>query len=472
MREDMWKYLLNRNRSAMRAHIMLRLRRTFILALLQLLFIFWIFYPAFAAESQESQPQSISLNLQDAIQRALQYYEKVALSQADVEIARGNTWQAYALALPSLRGSYNYTRNIEKPSLFFNTGKVPLGFDNAHSFEIDLSQPVTRFGGIYYGIDAARKNRAAAGMNLQQTRADVIYETREAYFQALLAQGQMTLAHTSLEEANQIARSQNLRMKIGEISDFEAQRSALSAQTRQTDLLQAESNHEIALARLKRIAGILPSEILKLTHSLEDSVQNLESENQLKDQIHSSPKVAFAKLRAQSLNQTRKATRANFFPNMNIFGFYKRTGESSDRFFPNSNEFSNNLALGLKVDVPIFDGLLTAGKYKVAQARAQQAEWEKNLIEKDLQLSLEQTLAQAKSQQLKKINAQQNLKLAQTLYHQAQLRFENGLSSYLDLKDIQTQLEQARLNYLSSVYDYVLSLAKLDQLTGSTNTHD
>jgi len=424
--------------------------------------------------AEEGIPESLEnnspglLSLDEAIQLGLQNYEKIKMSQSDVEAARGEKWQALSNVLPNVSGSYQYNRNVKKPSIFFETGKVPVGFDNVHEFDVNFNQPLTRFGGLIAGVKAGNRAYESSVFADAQTHADVIFEVRQAYYTGILSQEQMKVAKESLDEATDIRKREELRFKVGEIPEFDFNRAVLDEENKKAQLMEAEGNFLIAFKTLRRIIGYQPDQKLSLADSLEKFVRSIPDGKAVDQFEKSNPAVQSLQKLAESREESRKAARAHFFPLFNFFTTYQAVGQSSAHFFPSSQEYFNALSLGLNVDVPVFDGMLTVGKYKTAEAEASRATWQKQYTENNLRLSLDQALIEARVNLAKKKTDEKSVGLAHTLYGQAELRFQNGILSYIDLKDIKNQQELAQLRYLNSLYDYVLSLAKIEQIVGSS----
>ncbi len=436
----------------------------------------WIlgFHPPFlfAQETQESSSGVLQLSMDQALEMGLSTYEKIKISQTDIRAAKGQEWQSYSFVLPNIQGSYEYARNLKKPSIFFETGKVTTGFDNVHQFELDVVQPLTRFGGLYQGVKAGRKAYQASVFADVQNRADVIFQIRQAYYNVLLSRAQLKVAKLSLDIASQIRHREELRLNVGEIPEFDYNRATLEEDNKQAQLTQAEGNYQIAIKTLQRIISVDSNREIELTDSL-DKFSLPILEKQAREQFESSnPTVKSLTKTAESQEASRRAQQSALFPFLSFFSTYQAVGQTSTSFFPSGNDFFNAWQVGFSLEVPVFDGMLTWGKYKTAEANASKAAWEKQLAEKDLQLALDQALIQAKTSLSKKETDYKSVKLAETLFHQATLRFQNGLLSYIDLKDVENQLEAARLRYLDSLYDYVLGLAKIEQVVGSAISNE
>lgn len=404
----------------------------------------------------------------EAVSLALAQHEKIFISRSEIDAARGKLWQSYSLALPDLRASYQYTRNLKKPSFFFESGQVPIGFDNVHAFEVRLTQPLTRFGGIYHGILSSRLAYQSASYAHEQTQINLASEVKQTYLQCLWTQSQLVARRLGLDEAEAVQRREKSRLAAGENTPFDRDRASLEVEKRRLELLQSEGNYRVALNGLYRLTGLDRSERLKLTAKLEDFAMPISTAKILENFSGSNAQGMALRKNAESAEQARKASRSDFFPRFYLFSTYQANGQSSERFFPRGQEFSHSIALGVGADIPVFDGMLTLGRYKSAEALAQRTAWEKRNFDRELRLELERNLIEAKTLFAQIEVAQKSLNLAQALYRQAELRFENNLISFIDLKDIQVQLEQARTDYLYRLYEYASAKIRIEQLTGST----
>ncbi|MBF0491940.1 MAG: TolC family protein [Deltaproteobacteria bacterium] len=437
-----------------------------------LLFLFSLVYSLAFPFQIQAEDQPLSLTLKDFIQKTFEHYEKIKIAEQGTQEALGNRWQSYSLALPNIRGSYSYTRNVLKQELFFPTGKIQLGFDNSHDFSVAVNQPLFGFGAIRHGISSASKNYEATLLNEKQTRAEVLFEAREAFFAALLKQEETKVARFAFDQSLEILKREEQRFRVGEIAEFDVNRAALDVENKKSNVLETEANEKLALEKLRRLAEISKEDFI-LEGNLEDFANSLNAARDTKNlkEKFENQNLLLKSLekKSESAEEGRKASLASFFPSFSLFGNYSRQGQSSEDFFPNDSQFSSAASFGLNLNVPLFDGLFTAGKYKSAEAHAQGAAWEKQLQAKDLKLVFDQALSDAQLSLHQKNTQARALQLAETLYHQAQLRKQNGLISYIDLKDIQSSLEQARLAYLSSVYRYIVNWAKIDQMLGEDN---
>lgn len=138
----------------------------------------------------------------------------------------------------------------------------------------------------------------------------------------------------------------------------------------------------------------------------------------------------------------------NYLRQANNFGF-------GGQWFPSS-------LIGLNINVPLFDGFAKDARIKRAQLELEQ---NVNNIE-NLKLNIDQDVLQAinnYTNALATLEAQKrNRELAEQVYAQTRLKFQEGIGSNTEISTAQTDLQTAQNNYILALYD--ASNAKIDFL--------
>jgi outer membrane protein TolC len=121
---------------------------------------------------------------------------------------------------------------------------------------------------------------------------------------------------------------------------------------------------------------------------------------------------------------------------------------------------------GLNLSIPIFDGLRKSAQIQQSKINITKAENDKKTMEN----VIEQQVLQSKLTFLRTGEQlaiqEKNMTLAQDIYDRVQLKYKNGVGSSLELTISQNDLETARTNYLSTVYDYFVAQLELRKAMG------
>ena len=135
----------------------------------------------------------------------------------------------------------------------------------------------------------------------------------------------------------------------------------------------------------------------------------------------------------------------------------------SDGYFGTNNK---SWHIGAKASWSLWDGGTTQNKVKVATDTLEKAK-EANLA------AVDNVLLAVQKAYLNLRSAEQTIQSTQTAVAQGQesfriatLRYRAGVGTNLDVLDAETKLTDARNNYVQALYNYNISIAALEQLTG------
>ena len=149
-------------------------------------------------------------------------------------------------------------------------------------------------------------------------------------------------------------------------------------------------------------------------------------------------------------------------PVVSLNSNYNRISQSNDfNFFGGARWFPSS-SVGVNISIPIFDGFARSARIQQAKLRLQETE---NNIE-NLKLSIDQEVNQAINNYRSAIqtleNQKRNIDLAQLVYDQSKLKYEQGLGETSGITLAQRDLQVAQSNYVLSLYDAIN--AKIDFL--------
>ena len=122
--------------------------------------------------------------------------------------------------------------------------------------------------------------------------------------------------------------------------------------------------------------------------------------------------------------------------------------------------------IGVQINIPIFDGMATRANVQQAKSGLEQMQLAKhqriNFVEFEVRTAY-LNLIQAKSS----IDVQkETVAQAEESMRIANLRYDNGMLTSVELTDAQLALAQAEVNHLQARHDYVVEFARLERAVG------
>ncbi len=382
------------------------------------------------------------------------------VKKADAEIVR-----ARAGALPTVSASAAYDRNFTIPSTFVTIGdqteQFKFGFKNNFSAGISLRQSIYQGGKVFTALAIAKLYRKYANAGLDQARASVIYNAEVLFYRTVLAKSQLQV----LQDAYK-ANSYNLDMvekmySQGTVSEFEVLRARVEKNNLLPMILQAESASRLADKNLKSFVGIdLEDSVTIVDAATDTTIGELPPLSAFVDTaLAARPEMQQADYEQEITKRAVKVAKAEFWPSLEAVGSYGWQAQS-DAFTLNENT-SSSLTAGVRLSIPIFSGGSRFGDVAERKAQHNQSKLAYQQQRDNVRLEVEAAydgLVQAKKaldiQGVNIAEAQEGLKIAN-------VRYESGVGTLLEVLSAQVALTDARNARATALYNFREARARL-----------
>lgn len=325
-----------------------------------------------------------------------------------------------------------------------------------------VSQLITDFGRTTNLVASARLHERAEDQNALATKEQVLLAVDQAFYGALQSAAVLKVSQQTVASRQLLSDQVTALTKSKLRSDLDL--SFANVNLAQARLLQldAQNNHESAMANLSAILGFSTLQDFELVEDIAPLTQPPAAVDDLiAEAFTQRPEILALEFESQSAEKLHSAQRDALLPAISALG---AIGEAPVR---NDHLSSWYGAVGVNVQIPVFNGFLFTAKAHEADLQAQAANQRlmdlRNRISRDVRTSwLNASTAYQRvsvSQQLLD-QANQALSLADT-------RYRLGLSSIVELSQAQLQQTQAEIGSVAATYDYRLALSVLRyQTTG------
>ncbi len=412
----------------------------------------------------------VPLSLPDAVSAALQKNFTIRLQALQVLIAQAQVAQAEAGLLPKINMTGNSQDTFQSPpprpiTITVNgspvTFTLPPSANPLYTFGLTLTYPLYSGGALEDQIAIARANFAGSQGQLSATLGQVVLQVRQAYYQVQLTQGQVAAAQRAVDAARENVRVTDARVRVGSSPQFDLlQAQAQLAQFEQS-LTQAKANAVQAQQNLDIVVNQPQTTIVSPTtpFGLPEPPQDQEALVAMALRARPELQVSQAAIRAQEA--AIDLAEAGYRPTITISGGGQvQTGDPATNF-PISWSGTVTAAWA------IWDGGLTTAK--VEQARQQLA------VAQTQDAQLRQTVEQqVRNAYLNLQNAAETLRFAAAQLAAAReqlrianVRFQAGVGTQLEVVQAQQTLATADQTVVQAQYNYNLAIAQIDQATGT-----
>jgi outer membrane protein len=440
--------------------------------LLQLMRIFLAVVMAVVAIS----PAAVSRNLtiDEARCLALEYNRDYLQSKEGVRIAEANVTMARAGAFPDVRFGASYNRNFEIPSFFVQmtdadgvteSMEFKTGFKNSYGANLSLVQPIWQGGKVFTAYSIARDFRKYSLAVQDQVSATVAYNSDVLFSDALLRRSKLDVLTKSHEAASQNLEVVEKQYSQGLVSEFEVLRARVEKSNLEPLILQAESDQKLADKRLQSFLGInLDEEIQLIEEPVNPAIAGLPPLSTMVQQaLERRPEMQQRVYERDMRRKAIKIAQSDYWPSLDAVAGYGWQSQS-DAFTLNEN-ISRSWTAGLTISLPIFQGGRTRGAVSQAVAEHNLALLAFEQTRDNIRLEVEQAydrLLQAK----RSLETQQNtIAMAEEGLRIANLRYESGVGTLLEVLSAQAALTQTREILAEATFAFRTALAGLKLAT-------
>jgi outer membrane protein len=419
------------------------------------------------------------LTLEKSLTTALENNPDILTAEASVRQARFVRDRARAGLLPSISAVGNYTRNWELPEFVFTpppgfpspNGKIRFrsGVENTVTAGFVLEQPIYTGGALRTGLGIASDGVAASGYSLDAAQQQTLENVYSAFYGVLLAKSLIDVAERAVENARVNLNQVERRYEEGVASRFELLRARVQLATLEPTLTEVRNGHVLAMENLKNLLGMA-----KETEIIVDGEFSLRMNTMLEEDLDALIALAFEnrpEYRMQLLQKdiskkNIRLARSKFMPKLFFSSSlqWQALKDKLDAF--TSEDFTRFSSSQINLQIPIFSGFGSTARYQEAQVELRKSEilsdHIRNLIGSEISAAhkkIREAWEVYQSQQQVMEQADEGLRLANLLY-------QEGAVTLLEVIDAQLAYTNASTNYYRSIYNFNTASIHLERTIG------
>lgn len=411
--------------------------------------------------------QCRDLSIDDAIDLGLKNDETYLIAKEDLERSAGRVREAWSGALPRLNFDGRYTRNIEIPEIVIADQSIKFGTTNNYTLGLTLTQPIYLGGKVGAGLAIAKYYRNYANNKLKQTRNDVIYQVKQAFFNAKLAKDVVAVYEDAIKQAELNLENVKKQHDQGMAAEFDLLRAEVELANIKPQLIKSRNDSELAEINLKNKLGIQTDEEITLLYEFDSSEldRSLDLESGIEYAEKNHPSIISQDDLVKSYDRAIGVTKADGRPQLYFSSTFEYQAQS-EAFSPPGDAWTKSWSASLVLSFPIFDGRGNSGRVMQARADYNQSRYVARQTEENVLLAVrsaygtwQEAVASLQTQEKTIEQAEEGLRIAN-------LRYQGGVGTQLEVLSAQTANTQAKVNYINAVYDYELSVAAFQRAAG------
>lgn len=409
--------------------------------------------------------------LQELIRTGVAANRDVQVAVARVFEARAQLGVARAALFPQLDAgaSYDYTRPNSKNSLFLRSlprapgAEVEAPTGDVYQTKVDLTFELDLWGRLRRATEAARAELFASEDSWRSVLITLVADLARTYFDLLELDRELEIARSTLQTRRASLDLQRQRAERGLSTQLDVQRAAAEVAVAAATLPDVERRIAQTENALNFLVGRNPGPIPRGAVLDGQRVPPEVPAGLPSALLERRPDIRQAEQTMIAANARIGEAKAAYFPRISITGLFGLESVSMSSLFKGASRVWD---IGPTMTVPIFTAGRISGTVKASEARQQQALAQyRRTIE---QAFREVADALVFHQKMREIRAEQEARVAATrqALYLANLRYDRGLSTYLDVLDQERQLFRAELDLASSTRDQLTAVVQVYKALG------
>ncbi len=349
------------------------------------------------------------------------------------------------------------TGNQNQGGLFGGGGNL----DQA-SARITIAQFIDITGILRTAQQIGDLEQALNRLEILRLRQETALNVRTGYYAVLRSAAFVRVNEASVAQSVEQLRVTRAQQNAGVASAFDVLRAQTQLDNNRQALIQSRNQLLIAKNGFANTVGVDPSTPVDLADIPEiPALPPLDEATLLAQAFDRRPEYFQSDTNILKATKNVRLARRNLEPflNASVTGAYNITEPA---FGTNKDTGS----AGLTLSVPLWDGGATREAVKAARADERQSLIQKDQFVRGIKAEVQQAIIAVRDAFERQSTTAQTVTQAREALRLANVRFQAGVGTQLEINDAQTALTQAETNQVNARYDYLSALARLNRAVG------
>jgi outer membrane protein len=414
-----------------------------------------------------------TVTLDEAVRAAEAQQPTVRVAHANTVAGDARTVQARAPYLPQIKAEGEYDRttgNVRRRPGRLTSVTNSWTFYNWFEGQVTATQLLWDFGRALNLWRAAEMRAVALADTEKATRLEAIGGVRAAFFRARASKALIGVARQTFTNQERHLAQITGFVQAGARPEIDLAQARAARANAQVGVLRAENDYTVARAELNQAMGTTGDTDYDVA---DDTFAAVPGETgavgQLIDEaIQARPDLAALDRQVRAQELAARAARGAYGPSLNLIAAARDEGQSlrdTRSLDPLGNVtvtgMTWNVWGGVQLTWPLFQGLLTTGQVREADAQVDAVRAERDRLVQQVWVAVQQSDASVRTAQEAVTAAGEALTAARERLRLADGRYSSGVGSIIELGDAELVNAQAGAQQVAAEYALAIARAAL-----------
>jgi outer membrane protein TolC len=404
-----------------------------------------------------------SLNISTVITLTLENQPLVKQAEDQIRIAEAKIRQQETFNMPRVEAELDYTMigpipAFEVPGL----GAFELAPRNNYNADVVVSYMIFDFNKRKALLDMLTSYKLTSEERVNIVKSELSYRAIQTFYSILFLEKSIKVKNeqiNTLKEHTQIAKK---KFDTGSVTDLDVLTTKVRVAAVENQRIEIQKNLDKQKVLLAALIGLNDRKTLKIKGDFSEQTLSSLSSSLVEQAYANREEIKTALLNEESIKLEKNVASLTDAPTISLFGAYG----IKNGFEPNLDVWRGNWALGGVAKIPIFNGGLKDGKIAEADANLKASNDNIESLKRKIKAEVEQSDVEYNANKEALNTSKIGIEEAKQALEKSKIQYDNGVLTNLDLLDAEMSLTQAKLIYISALYQLTISGYQLKQSIG------
>jgi outer membrane protein TolC len=410
-----------------------------------------------------SQLQADSLLLSQIINDVIQNHPSVKQAAEALNIADAKIGLAKAGYYPYVDLSGSYTRIDPVPTITLEPfGKFVMAPNNNYNASLNYNQNIYDFGRTSKDVAYQNESKNLTQQSIEQLKQEMAFMVTNIFYTLLYLQDAIDIKKEQLQTLKEHLDFIIKKKETGSATEYEILTTQVKISGVESQKIDLETARISMVSAMNTLLGRPEMNPINVKKELEIELPAQVSDSLISYAENNRNEMRIAQENTKLANLTYQLAKSQHNP---ILGLYA-SGGWKNGYFPNLNVMEANYAVGIGLQVPLFNATKTKNNVLLSKSLIQTADYATEVVRRNIANEVVQSKANVSASQEKINQFKLQLSQAQKALTLAEISYKSGVITNLDLLDATTAVSESRLSLLKAQIDYVVSIYKLKVALG------
>jgi outer membrane protein TolC len=323
---------------------------------------------------------------------------------------------------------------------------------------VDVNYDLYTMGQRQATIRAAEEQVRFSELEVKRRQEQLRLDTANLYYTLQQAREGIRINQAFLDEASENLRTSRIRQQEGVGTQFDVLRAEVQFANARQNLIQSQSDEKVAQRDLARLLNLPPMVAVQSTPVKLQGEWPLSLDDSIITAFENRPELDQALAQKAISEQQAIAARTANGPRVSLFGNYTQQNVVNQDL-----GWLDDYSFGARVSMRVFDGGAARARARQQQRNADIAAQQFSQTVDQVRFDVEQAYYNLQANQENITTAEVAVGQAKEALRLANLRFDAGVGTQLDVLQAQSEVTQAEVNYVQAVLGYNRSIVALQR---------